>query len=318
MNFVFPALAIFALILPGVLFRRAYKKGDMKYPLGRLGPVAEQVPDAVLWAMCLNTVGLAAVSIAHVFVPRLVPAVDYESALRWLSNNFGKDNEALDRSIKAIEGSVFHVLGYLVLLYGASWGLGFLAHRLVRKARWDHSSEVWRFDNHWHYLFLGEVLKFRDKKRQGGLPDQDRRAGAGEEHLGTMVAAVVDFKDRSVLYLGVFVDFFFNASGDLEGIVLEGVSRRDLADDEPDPETTTPPTPPVRPVEVVPTMLDPDSGRQSGGPHWYEVRGHFFILRMSEVRTLNLDYITKADIDAAERLAEEEEREFIRDGGIGG
>ena len=54
MNLVFPALVVFGFILPGILFRWAFSKGLWDYPLGKLGPVAEQIPKSVGWAIILN------------------------------------------------------------------------------------------------------------------------------------------------------------------------------------------------------------------------------------------------------------------------
>ena len=202
--------------------------------------------------------------------------VDYESVICWLSNNFGKDQSKLDRAIDSISQHPLKVFFYFIGLYLFSYGTGFLLHQVVRGLGLDWKYRTLRFDNDWHYLMKGEVLSFSDRDYSGPAGGQRPRADHNDR-VGTIVAVVVDFKEQSTLYLGVLVDYFFDSGGNLERILLEGVKRRNLCQDKTGEE-------------------DASSNSSYFDKRFYEVRGHYFLLRMSEIRTINIDYLLASDL----------------------
>jgi hypothetical protein len=254
MNFAFPALLVFLLVLPGIILRYSYARG----PWGWASPtsmrrVSEELAYGVAFALVLHTAWLFLVGCLG-FDP------DVEAMFLLLVGDFGERSLHLDRVVESVAGNYPGVAAYLVSLYAASAIAGNLGHRIVRGLKLDHLTKTFRFDNYWYYMLTGEVLDFREN------------AGEGRSVDGVYVSAVVDHQSGSYLYRGIVSDFTFDRDGALDTIVLTDAHRRRLADDREEGE----PRVPVGPSE-------PDE-------RYYEIRGDFLVLRSREIRTLNLDY----------------------------
>jgi hypothetical protein len=254
MNFAFPALLVFLLVLPGIILRYSYARG----PWGWASPtsmrrVSEELAYGVTFALVLHAVWLA-------IVRRLGFQPDVEAMVLMLLGNFGEGSEHLDRVLDSVAGYYPGIAGYLVSLYSAAGVAGNLGHRAVRRLRLDHLTKIFRFDNYWFYMLTGEVLDFRENAEDGREVD------------GVYCSAVVDHASGSYLYRGIVSDFTFDRDGTLDTIVLMDAHRRELTDDRAEGE----PRPPMGPAA-------PDE-------RYYEIRGDFLILRSTEFRTLNLDY----------------------------
>jgi DUF2934 family protein len=89
------------------------------------------------------------------------------------------------------------------------------------------------------------------------------------------------------LYLGVLVDFFYDQAGNLDRVLLEGVRRRDFTKDDIAEESVNP---------------------YLRSENWFSIKGSFFVLRMSEVITMNLDYITTMDLEELAQMVQSEEQ----------
>lgn len=254
MNFAFPALLVFLLVLPGIILRYCYARG----PWGWASPtslrrVSEELAYGVAFALVLHVVWLAVVR-------RLGYQPDVDAMFLLLVGNFGAGGEHLDRVRSSVAMHYGGIAGYLVSLYGAAAVAGNIGHRAVRRLKLDHRTRTFRFDNYWYYMLTGEVLDFREN------------AGEARAVDGVYFSAVVDHGSGSYLYRGIVSDFTFDRDGALDTIVLTDAHRRRLEDDRGEGEPATH----LGPVE-------PDE-------RYYEIRGDFLILRYAEIRTLNLDY----------------------------
>ncbi|HEY7482711.1 MAG TPA: hypothetical protein VH680_19520 [Gemmatimonadales bacterium] len=254
MNFAFPALLVFLLVLPGIILRYSYARG----PWGWASPtsmrrVSEELAYGVAFALVLHAVWLALVRWLG-FQP------DVAAMVLMLLGNFGAESQYLGQVLDSVAGYYPGIAGYLVSLYSAAAVAGNLGHRAVRRLRLDHLTKTFRFDNYWYYMLTGEVLDFRENAEDGREVD------------GVYCSAVVDHASGSYLYRGIVSDFTFDRDGALDTIVLMDAHRRRLTDDRAEDE----PRPPVGPAA-------PDE-------RYYEIRGDFLVLRASEFRTLNLDY----------------------------
>jgi len=270
MNFAFPALLVFLLVLPGIILRYTYARG----PWGWASPtsmrrVSEELAYGVAFALVLHALWLA-------LVRRLGFAPDVEAMVLLLVGNFGEESRRLDRVVASVAEHYTGIAGYLVSLYAGAAVLGNLGHRAVRRLHLDHRTKTFRFDNYWFYMLTGEVLDFRENAEEGRTVD------------GVYCSAVVDHASGSYLYRGIVSDFTFDREGALDTIVLMDAHRRRLTDDRAEQEE---PRPHVGPAE-------PDE-------RYYEIRGDFLVLRSSEIRTLNLDYFAVTLEESAPAAAEE-------------
>lgn len=85
------------------------------------------------------------------------------------------------------------------------------------------------------------------------------------------MSAVVEVGKDAFLYVGVLDEFYVDADGQLDRLVLQGVARRPIATDKPAPAAT-----------------DVERVAQS---RFYDVDGDSFVLRYSETITLNIQYV---------------------------
>jgi hypothetical protein len=260
MNFAFPALLAFLLLLPGIILRYTYARGAWGWASPTsLRRISDELAFGVIFSIPLHVCWLALATV-------LGWNPDVRVPLALLAGNFGPNNYLLEPTLAGISDNYVAVAGYLVSLFAAAAVLGNLGHRSVRRLRLDHRTKTFRFDNYWYYMLTGEVLRFREHDTDIEEPD------------GVYASAVVTHSSESYLYRGIVSDFTFDAEGALDTVVLTDAHRRKLADDRPMADQTAP---------------------YQEDPRYYTIRGDYLILSYSEMQTLNLDYFWLGDLNAA-------------------
>lgn len=239
MNVALPALIVFLLLLPGFIFRTNLKRAErtsLDY-----SPFGHVVSEAVLWALALH---LSWLGLAHCWPGR---EVDPVVLLKLLSSAPAIQSEASE-----VVGTEFRwIAAYLVTLLITSYILPLTVRRIISSYRLDRAdarfSPVFRFHRApWYYLLTGADFRRED------APDL------------IIVAAIVEVGDP-MLYVGVLDEFYVDAEGQLDRLVLQNVARRPIASDK---------TP----------------GDDPGESRFYDVDGDYFVLRYSEAITLNIQY----------------------------
>ena len=252
MNFAFPALFIFLLALPGLVFRYAYNKGTF----GHQSPVSfrtttDEIGKSVLlsgilhgtWCLVLSAVGY------H---------IDWESAFVLLTGAYGKDDEYLSVALASFSQSPFEVVVYFLFLYAASWRLGKGLHIFVRRFHLDWKFRgIFRFNNEWWYRLRGEDFRVYYEIPLDALID-------------TYIAAVVEFGNEVYLYRGILWDFDFDRAGNLDHIFLVDTHRRPLSEDRP---------------------AGRKYRTKHRNKRFYTIEGDRFALRYGQIKTINLEYV---------------------------
>lgn len=254
MNLAFPALLVLLLVLPGLIFRYSYARGDW----GWSNPISfRSVSDELAYGVVL-AVGL------HCLWASLTGwfgyAIDFGAVLALLLGNFGQGPTMYERAVASATRYPGAIATYFLTLCTGGWLLGNRLHWAVRITRMDRRTRVLRFKNEWYYLLSGEVLSFHD------TDDAERDVS------GVYLSAVVDHAKASYLYRGIVADWTFDKDGQLDTISLRLAHRRLLESDLRQDEPREPG------VEV-----KPDS-------RYYDIHGDRLILRYSQLKTLNLDY----------------------------
>ncbi|HZP66746.1 MAG TPA: DUF6338 family protein [Rudaea sp.] len=259
MNFAFPALLVFILVLPGVILRYTFARGGWGWTSPTsLRRISDELAYGVVFSIPLHACALLAVGIIG-FHP------DLRLLFAFLTGHFGKDDELFEPSVSAIAQHYLAVSAYFLLLYASAALLGYFAHAAVRRSGLDRRTRLFRFDNYWYYMLRGEVAAFRE----GIFP-------ADSVPDGVYLSTVVTHGSGSYLYRGIVEDFTFDADGALDTIAIVDAHRRALADDRV----------PSRPVAA--------DGRDE---RYYDIRGDYLVLRCSEMQTMNLDYFWLQDED---------------------
>lgn len=146
------------------------------------------------------------------------------------------------------------IAAYFVSLMGASFLIPTMLRAVISRYRLDREARR-----------LGHVFRFHD------APWYYLLTGADFAHEDKpdliMVSAIVEVGKEPMLYVGVLDDFFFTSDGRLDRLVLQGVARRPLSADK------------------------NKDGAASDADRFYDIDGDSFVLRYSEAKTLNVQYI---------------------------
>jgi hypothetical protein len=247
-NFALPAILLFLIVLPGFLFRGRLKRVEqtsLDYsPFGRI------VVGGVLWAIALHLVWLGASYL-------LGWTVRADALIGLMSSS----PHLQDDAVAAVTASPLRVvLTYFLSLYAFALFVPAGVRRAISTWRLDRAgspfASVFRYyEAPWYYLLTG--------------------ADFDDPPVGVSVAAVVDVGGQSYLYVGTLVNFFFDAAGQLDRLVLESVARRPMARDKADGDD-----------------LVGDASRR-----FYDVEGTYFVLRYAEIVTLNINYFRLEPVD---------------------
>jgi hypothetical protein len=256
MNIAFPALIIALLLLPGIVFRYAYSRGSW----GWTSPVSfrgvsDELAYGAVFAVVIHLISLEVAALSG-------HRADGRSLLAFLTGNFGPTGERYEGAIASVADHPAAIGTYFLGVVGVAAITGRASHWLVRETNLDHRTQILRFKNEWHYLLTGEVLSFAER---GGKREID----------GVFLSAVVDHGKEAYLYRGIVVDWSFDSDGGLENVRLRLAHRRKLDADR---------TVSAKAAEYV----GPDD-------RYYAIRGDLFVLRYSEMKTINLDYFSLSE-----------------------
>jgi hypothetical protein len=243
MNVALPALIVFFLLLPGFIFRTNLKRAE-RTSLD-FSPFGQIVAEAILWALALHLLWLL---VSHfVFQHDFEPLV----LMRLLSSAPAVQAEATD----AVARQFNWISAYFGTLILVSFTLPRLIRNVISRYRLDRAdapmSGIFRFHQApWYYLLTGADFSPDD------APDL------------ILVSAIVEVGKEAVLYVGVLDEFYVDAEGQLDRLVLQSVARR-------------------------PISADKAGAADGGAPEtrFYAVDGDSFVLRYSESITLNIQYV---------------------------
>jgi hypothetical protein len=244
MNIALPALVVFLLILPGFVFRSRFKKVErlsLDY-----SPFGQVFTEGILWATTLHVIWL---TLSYFLYGRYL---DTAAFLKLVSS----DTVGQSKSITAVAEDALWVAAYFTTLLGAAVILPTLARWSITKLKLDRSgaplNSIFRFNQApWYYLLTG--ADFERKKE----PDL------------ISISAIVEIAGEAYLYTGILDEFFVDADGQLDRLILQEVMRR--------------------PIKADKQSDKPDAWYDSS--RFYPVDGDNFILRYSETITLNIQYI---------------------------
>lgn len=190
-----------------------------------------------------------------VWIAFVVPAygfgVDMDSAVDLLATDGATQRKALAAVGKAVGPISLYFASLLAFAFAFPRGVRWLISRF----RLDRSGSLFawafRFDGAPWYYLLSAADFAEDEK-----PDF------------IVISAVVEMVQEPFLYVGVLENYYLTPDGGLDRLVLSEVMRRPLSRDKADDEASG---------------LDLN--------RFYHVDGDYFVLRYSEVATLNVEYI---------------------------
>lgn len=224
---VFPALVIYLLVLPGILFQRAYSSGGIwfwgkprenlqklaaaghpRHPSSNRG-FAEEIFKGLLTAVTLHVVWCVGVSLLTPFYVQIGLIGDMLA---------GRANApSLDSQLDGKFGP--WIVAYFVSQYAAAPLIGRLALGLVRHCKWDKRSRAFRFNDNWFYYFTGEILDLEE------FVWADARKELSKRIQGIETEIITSHSGEAYIYRGLTENWSITDNGALEYVVLSNTRR---------------------------------------------------------------------------------------------
>lgn len=206
MNVALPALIVFFLLLPGFIFRSNLKRAE-RTSLD-FSPFGQVVAEGILWACILHFCWLGG---SHLVFQR---DFDPVTLMKLLSSAPIPQAEASE----AVGAQFSSIAAYFFTLIIASFLVPQIIRIVISRCRLDRADAMWspifRFHQApWYYLLTGDDFK------------------AGNEPDLIFVSAIVEVGKEAVLYVGVLDEFYVDAEGLLDRLVLQNVARRPIEAD---------------------------------------------------------------------------------------
>jgi len=209
MNIAFPALLIFLLILPGLIFNSAFYKIE-NIPLTYVPFTKKTIISAVV-TLILHTIGLLVLtSIVH-------HSLSVKPLLVLISGVQGKEYSAVLSALTM--GQLFYSAIYLLIIYFTAYICGRFFRLLIIQFELDRYP-IFEIDSPWYYLFKGYEW-------------EDGKPG------GVQIAAILEMSGKCFLYVGILQNFFLNSDGNIDRLVLTNAMRRKIYKDKKPDEPKT-------------------------------------------------------------------------------
>jgi len=201
---IFSIAYVIILIVPGIIFKRFYFQGAFSKQFNS-GLFADRIITSLFWGIIVQILGLLSYS-------RIINIkyADFKvRALLFYKNVLGNSLPNLSLS------QLLNILLYSMYSVCLAAALGLFFYKIVRALQLDLKSPAFRFTNHWHYYFRGEILQ--TKEFNGNA-------------IGKVISTEVDVmtKDnngKSNLFSGLLTQYTLNQNHEIEALYLTGSSR---------------------------------------------------------------------------------------------
>jgi len=254
MNLAVPAIVVFFVLLPGFIFRSRLKLVEKESQ--DFSPFGQVVAGGVVCAALLHGVVLAGAYF-----------LDRTARLDLSVHVLVSPSTLAAEDFRAIAGSAWQIAQY----FGALYVLAILVPAAIRACivyfeldRFDSClSKLFRFHRApWYYLLSKADFKASERPM-----------------LLISVSAIVEVAGQAYLYHGFLDEYFTDKDGQLDRIVLTATERRRIEQDRAI----------EKPIQSA-GENEPDVGPQDVAVRFYPITGDYFVLRYSEIITLNIHY----------------------------
>ena len=296
MNVALPAIVLFAIFLPGIVYRR---HATLAGPFRRSRSFADEATEAFVATVLIHGPLLAL--LANVRPYGLRPNIAAVFAM--VARADGTGAGSLTAAVRTTTDHFWQVGSYflaacLIARFAAwvvrAWTVsgGTPAELLSRQFQDEPGARRWA---EWEGLF--GLADEHDLQAQTGTRLSrfvaalfGRDIAAPTEEVIALVAVVVELGRQPYLYLGLLEGARFDDEGRLDRIELSSAYRRQLADEATPEQQRT-----QKPREL---RDDPLEG-------FYRINGRRLILRADEFRTMNIDYfgVEVVEAEASEQPA---------------
>jgi hypothetical protein len=222
MNIAFPALVVFLLALPGIIFNYAAHERELLSPVYRL-PLSDEIAQSAVFAAVLNILWCWLITWAGY-------EIVFEDVLILLTGGSGLPPLELSNRYAAIARHPDRIASYFLGLYLASALVGLMTGGVIRRFHLDLRFKFLRIDNPWHYMLNGEQPLFQENRKAYAEMWEIDEKELKRENITVSLSCVVTHGSHSFVYEGIPFDYHLDRSGNLERIILEFVTYQKLYD----------------------------------------------------------------------------------------
>lgn len=190
----------FFLIIPGFLARRFYYNGEFSKQINLNNSTAINLVYSLFVGIILSLCFVA------LFNSISDNGINIDSVLNSFDANFISQPTTLAYPDKfnGLSQNIYKVyLPFIGAMYFFSAMIGFFVSKFVLFFGWDTRWKFFRYNNNWHYLFSGKILKF--KKYTASNIDHDLKVKY--TYLDVLVS---EKGDETTLYSGLYADYDIN------------------------------------------------------------------------------------------------------------
>lgn len=196
---------ILIFIFPGILFRKFYFRGAFTKQFSHGNLFERFIITLFLSVICLFATISVILFFRYVLEIRLLNAVSYETIYK-VFNGLKDNNLPKNEEFKTIYGD-FTLL--LLFIYILSAILGSILHSIIVLFKIDVISNVFRFNDKWHYHILGKT--YNDLK--------------GRKYLYTMANVLTEDSEQKIMYSGYLKDYCVDENHSITSIFLTNTHR---------------------------------------------------------------------------------------------
>jgi hypothetical protein len=131
--------------------------------------------------------------------------------------------------------------------------MGFVFNYIVKKFKLDAKSNLLRLESPWYYLLNGYDWE------------------VGEPDL-IIITASVEFAGKGYLYNGYLENYYLDKNGELDRLILTDTRRRNIENDHQSTQCA-------------------NKTKQSVDDRFYPIDGHTFVLKYSNIKSLNIQFL---------------------------
>lgn len=198
MNIAIVSLAIFLIVSPAIIARRAYFTKELSKSFTHKNTLQE-IFSSIFLAVLLHSMWI-------VFVEWLGYIIDFDIIFKLLFNP-----NAID-SYNNITSNIYKIISYFISLTLIATLISYIFRNLIRYYKLDRKFSLLRYDNNWYYLFTGEVLDIKKYSKDKSISSDDVNQ--------RVVDILVKTEDGEVIYRGNLVDFQLHKDNTVEYLVL--------------------------------------------------------------------------------------------------
>ncbi len=163
----------------------------------------------------------------------------------------GKNNDHLLQTITSANLKCFSI--YIITIYFFAYLIGLLFNYVIKKFKLDARFNPLRLESPWYYLFNGYDWE------------------VGEPDL-VIITAAVELAGKGYLYNGYLETYYLDKNGELDRLILTDTRRRTIENDH-------------KPNEFG------NKTKQSIDERFYPIDGHNFLLKYSNIKSLNIQFL---------------------------